>query len=123
LPRRRKPLAPVNEELIGRRLRELRNQQGLTQVEIAEKLGLNQSLVSQYERGEVRLHGTLLAALATVLKCSSDQILGLERIEENGLLRDRRFLRRIQKIDQLSKRRKQALLKSLDMLLKGAAVG
>lgn len=122
MPRRRKPLAPVDEKLIGGRLKELRNQRGLTQVEIAEKLGVNQSLVSQYERGELRLHGTLLAAFATILKVSADQILGLEKAEQEGLLRDRRFLRRIQKIDQLSKRHKQALLKSLDMLLKGAGV-
>jgi transcriptional regulator with XRE-family HTH domain len=94
----------------------------MTQVEIAEKLGLGQSLVSQYERGELRLHGTLLAAFATILKVSADQILGLKKVEEDGLLRDRRFLRRVQKIDLLSKRRKQALLKSLDMLLKGAGV-
>ena len=123
MPRRRKPIGPVDEKLIGRRLQDLRKQRGLTQVELAEKLGINQSLVSQYERGELRLHGALVAAFATVFAVSSDQVLGLERAEDQGgLLRDRRFLRRIQKIDQLSKRHKQALLKSLDMLLKGAGV-
>jgi len=122
MPGRRKARAPVDEKQIGKRLRELRKRRGKTQVEIAAALGINQSLVSQYERGETRLHGALVAAYARALRTTSDQILGLEKIEEDGILRDRRFLRRLQKIDQLSKRRKQALLKSLDMLLKGAGV-
>lgn len=122
MPRRRKPNAPVDEKLIGRRLRELRKRRGKTQVEIAAALGVNQSLVSQYERGETRLHGALVAAFARALRTSSDQILGLDKLEDDGVLKDRRFLRRLQKIDHLSKRRQQALLKSLDMLLKGAGV-
>ncbi len=122
MPRRRQTNAPVDEKLIGRRLRELRKRRGKTQVEIAAALGINQSLVSQYERGEIRLHGTLVAAFAKALRTTSDQILGLEKLEEDGVLKDRRFLRRLQKIDQLSKRRQQTLLKSLDMLFKGAGV-
>jgi len=122
MPRRRKPNAPVDEKLIGRRLRELRKRRGKTQVEVAAALGVNQSLVSQYERGETRLHGALVAAFARVLRTTSDQILGLDKLEDDGVLKDRRFLRRLQKIDHLSKRRQQALLKSFDMLLKGAGV-
>jgi hypothetical protein len=63
-----------------------------------------------------------VAAFAKVLRVSADEILGLESIEDDGLLKDRRFLRRIQKIDRLSKRDKQALLKNLDMFLRGAGV-
>jgi transcriptional regulator with XRE-family HTH domain len=122
MPRRRKTNAPVDEKLIGGRLRELRKRRGKTQVEVAAALGINQSLISQYERGETRLHGALVAAFARALRTTSDEILGLEEIEDDGVLKDRRFLRRLQKIDQLSKRRQQALLKSLDMLLKGAGV-
>lgn len=122
MPRRRKVKVAVDEKEIGGRLRELRKRRGKTQVEIADALGINQSLVSQYERGETRLHAALVAAYARALRTTADQILGLEKIPEDGVLKDRRFLRRLQKIDQLSKRRKQALLKSLDMLLKGAGV-
>jgi transcriptional regulator with XRE-family HTH domain len=122
MPRRRKVKVPVDEKEIGGRLRELRKGRGKTQVEIAAALGVNQSLVSQYERGETRLHAALVAAYARALRTTADQILGLEKMPEDGVLKDRRFLRRLQKIDQLSKRRKQALLKSLDMLLKGAGV-
>jgi transcriptional regulator with XRE-family HTH domain len=115
-------IAPVNEKTIAHRLRELRKRRGKTQVELAATLGIDQTLVSAYERGAVRMHGAIVAAFAKALRTSSDQLLGLEKIEQDGVLRDRRFIRRLEKIDQLPKRRKQALLKSLDMLLKGAGV-
>lgn len=40
---------------VTRLLRETREKTGLTQVELAEKLGQSQSFVSKYERGERRL--------------------------------------------------------------------
>jgi hypothetical protein len=69
------------------------------------------------------MSGPLVASFAKALKASADEILGLHKTEEGGLLKDRRFLRRIQKVDKLSKRDKQALLKNLDMFLRGAGVG
>jgi len=64
LPRTRKQYrSPVTEELIGARLRQLRQQRGLTQREVAEQLEVKQALISQYERGSVRLHGALIAGL------------------------------------------------------------
>ena len=118
----RQLMTPPDDKAIGRRIQELRKQRGLSQTQLAKILGLNQPRVSQYERGDVRLSGPLVAAFARALKASADEILGLEKLEDNGVLRDRRFLRRIQKIDDLSRRQKEALLKSLDMLLKGAGV-
>lgn len=123
MPRRRRQgprLAPIGDKEIGQRLKELRLRRGLTQVELAEKLQLTQGVVSEYERGEVRLHGALLAAFAKVLKASPNELLGFEKIEDGGILKDRRFLRRLQRIDALSKGEKQAVLKTLDMLLRSS---
>lgn len=120
LPRRRKTkprLSPVDENRIGERLKELRRRRGVTQVELAEKLGLSQALVSAYERGALRLHGVLLAALAATLKSSPNEILGFERIKDDGVLSDRRFLRRLQRVGKLSKNDKLALLKTIDAFL------
>lgn len=92
----------------------------MTQAELAEKVGLNQPLVSQYEKGSVRLHGVLVARFAKALRVSADEILGLRDVNGDGLLKDRRFLRRLQRIDGLSRRQKQALLTTLDTFLRGA---
>lgn len=124
MPRRRKhrpPLAPIDEKQIGQRLKELRQRRGVTQVELAQELGITQGVVSEYERGEVRLHAVLLAAFAKALKTSPNRILGFEKIEEDGASKDRRFLRRLQRIDVLSKAEKQAVLKTLDLLLRNSS--
>jgi len=86
------------------------------------KVGISQALLSEYERGEVRIHGELVAAFAKTLRVSSDELLGLKTPKHNGFFPDRRFLRRLQKIEQLSRRDKQALLKTIDGYLKGAGV-
>jgi transcriptional regulator with XRE-family HTH domain len=111
-------VAPVDEGTIGRRIRELRKRQGMTQAELARELGVNQSAVSDYEKGVVRIHAALLAALATVLKSSADEILGLARQpSKRGPAPDRRFLRRIEKLHQLSRRDQQSILGTIDAFL------
>lgn len=119
--RRRKIKTPVDDKTIGNRLREIRRKRGFTQGELADKLGLNQPLVSQYERGEIRLQATLVAAFAKLLRVSSDEILGLKETKDNGLVTDRRILRRLQKMEDLSRRDKQALLRTIDGFLSGKA--
>ena len=79
MPRTRKDyISPVDEKLIGTRLRELRKRRGMTQVELAQELGITQSQISDYENGAVRLHGALLAAFAKALNATSDELLGLD---------------------------------------------
>ena len=120
LPRLGKYKTPVDEKSIGDRLRELRRKRGLSQAEVAESLGVHQSLVSEYERGTVRVPSTVLAAFTRVLRTSPDQILGLKPLKENGLFSDRRFIRRLERVEKLPKRSKQALLKTIDTYLDGA---
>lgn len=122
MPRIGRYTAPVDEETIGKRLRELRKRRGLTQVEVAQKLGIQQALLSAYELGQVRVHGVLVAAFAELFRVPADEILGLKPMKENGAFRDRRFIRRLEKIERLPKRAKQTLLKNLDMFLKGAGI-
>ncbi len=117
MPRVGRYIAPVDEKTIARNLREMRKRRGMSQVRLAEKVGIQQVLVSQYELGKVRVHGALLAAFARALRTSADQILGLKESKENGLIKDRRFLRRLEQIDRLPRRKKDALLTTIDAFL------
>jgi transcriptional regulator with XRE-family HTH domain len=119
LPRVGKSKTPVDDKTVGSRLRELRKRRGRSQAEVAESLGVHQSLVSEYELGTVRLPSTTLAALARIFRTSADEILGLKPLEEDGIFRDRRFIRRLERIESLPKRAKQALLKTIDHYLAG----
>jgi len=117
MARRGKLIAPVDDKTIARRLGEIRRHRGKTQVEIAEKLGIKQSLLSEYERGRLRLHAVLVAALAKALRVSADEILGLSKPKENGVLKDRRVLRRFQRMEDLGKRDQLALFRTIDAFL------
>jgi transcriptional regulator with XRE-family HTH domain len=110
-------VAPVDEKAIGVHIRELRKRQGMSQAELAAELGVNQSAVSDYEKGVVRVHAAMLAGLCKALKASADEILGLEKGKQNGRPPDRRFLRRIEKLHQLSRRDQQTLLGTIDAFL------
>lgn len=115
-------VAPIDETAIGSRIRELRKRQGMTQVELAKELGLNQTAVSDYENGVVRIHAAMLAALAKTLRSTPDEILGREKQKKkSGKTPDRRFMRRIEKLDRLSPQDQRALLNTIDAFLSRAS--
>jgi len=118
VPRRSRKIASA-EKTIGTRIAEVRKRQAMTQVQLAAKLGMGQSLLSRYERGTLRLHGALVMEIARALQVSTDEILGLKETKANGFLADRRFVRRLQQIEGLSKRKKEALLTTIDAFLRG----
>jgi len=115
--------SPEGTEAIGARLARIRKERGITQTELAERLGISQPIVSDYERGELRLHGELLLQLAQILDVSVDEILGLGEAKRPARAANRRFLRRLQEIDKLPRRDQEALLRTIDAFLsKGRAV-
>ncbi len=112
----------AGNEAVGRRLAMLRKDRGLTQKELAEILGVTQPLISDYERGALRLHGDLIVQLAEILGTTADEMLGLEKaaVQRNGA-KNRRLLRRLQAIDQLPRRDQEALIRTIDAFLSKAS--
>src|SRR5437016_3648652 len=57
---------PAQLELVGRKIRQLRRQRKLTQVELADRIGIHQSDLSRMEQGEYKVGlDTLLKILQT----------------------------------------------------------
>jgi transcriptional regulator with XRE-family HTH domain len=107
-------------ETIGQRLGRLRKEKGITQVKLAEQLDITQSALSKYERGALLLHGELIVAFAKALQVSADEILGIvqkAKEPEPLALKDRRLRRRIEALEQLSKRDREAVIRTLDAFL------
>jgi len=113
----RKTASSTQQETIGERLARFRKERGLTQTELARQLGVAQPVLSDYERGELRLHGQLIVELARILGVSADELLGLEKPRGNGAVKNRQILRRLQQLDRLPKRDQQALLRTIDAFL------
>jgi transcriptional regulator with XRE-family HTH domain len=105
-----------DDKAFGLRLQHIRKRRG-SQVEVAQRLGIHPSLISQHERGYLLLHGALLARFAQLLATTPDQILSVKPPHDDGYGVDRRFLRRLRKIDQLSGHDKRLLLGTIDAFL------
>jgi transcriptional regulator with XRE-family HTH domain len=110
----------IEAKAIGHRLREFRNRRGLSQAKLGGMVGLTQTLVSDYEIGRLRLNAGLVIRFAKALHVTADELLGLKPSKENGFFKDRRFIRRLQEIETLSRSEKQVLLKTIDHFLRGA---
>lgn len=61
---------------LGVRLRQLRQARGLTQTELARKVGVTQRVVTYYENEAATVSADLLAKFAKVLGVSADELLG-----------------------------------------------
>lgn len=61
----------------GLRLKELRKKRGLSQQEVAERLGITRSTVSAYERNNKSPSLEILEKLAVLYRASVDYILGM----------------------------------------------
>ena len=65
----------------GNTLKKLRLQEGLTQQQLADKLGITKSVVSYYELQERYPSPEVLTKLASVFHVTTDHLLGLDHHE------------------------------------------
>jgi transcriptional regulator with XRE-family HTH domain len=107
----------IDAETIGRRLSRLRKERGFTQIELAEKAGTIQAVISSYECGRVRPHAAMVGRLAQALDVTADEVLGLAAAQAqkaNGV--SRRVLRRMHLLERFPAHDQKAVLKFIDAL-------
>lgn len=69
----------------GNRLKKLRLNAGLTQKQLADKMGVTASVVSYYELSERNPSPEVLIKLASIFHISTDYLLGIEKAESLSL--------------------------------------
>ncbi len=104
----------------GKVISQLRIDRGLTQKELAEKMKISSTLITDYERGKLRLHGEIIVKLADVLQISTDEILGREthsgkKDSANSL----RIMKRVRNIESLPQYKQKIILQMIDGYIKG----
>ncbi len=83
---------------VGQRIALFRKSSGLTQSQLASKIGLKQNLVSDYERSKIRPHPEMLARFSLALNVTADQLLGLDStIPSNSLIKEKNLIRKLHK--------------------------
>ncbi|GIO34383.1 transcriptional regulator [Paenibacillus albilobatus] len=69
--------------VMGSRIKELRLQKGMTQDELAEKLGMNRANISNYERGQItNIPSDKLDIMADLFDTNVDYIMGRSDVRE-----------------------------------------
>lgn len=112
------PPIDLGDETIGQRIARLRKERGLTQKSLAEKIGTTQSIITDYERGRIRLYDEMVARFAIALKVSADDILGIKKQKVENALSDLKITNRIRQIQELPTGKKRSIFDIIDSYLK-----
>lgn len=111
------PPIPAKESL-GERVARIRKERGFTQVELAEKIGVIQSIVSAIERDVLKLSAEMAIRFALALEVSTDDLLmPAKRNGSQARKPSRKILRRLEKIETLPRTQQTAVLKTIDNAL------
>ena len=116
-------LKPVDmgDESLGQRLARLRRERGLTQKQIAERTGLIQELVSNYETDKLRLNADMILRFAEVFEVSADELLrGSKSTITAKKQPSIKLVRRMEQIEALPLYEQRALLTTIDKFLAAA---
>jgi transcriptional regulator with XRE-family HTH domain len=118
-------LKPIDYDssAIGKRIAKLRKRKGLTQKELGSKIGITQTLVSDYETGRSHLSDFMLIRFALSLNTTPNDILGF-KIENkvNHNTHSLKLIKRINRIEKLPISKQKALLQIIDGYLDSAGV-
>jgi transcriptional regulator with XRE-family HTH domain len=106
---------------LGSRLAQLRRAAGLTQVQLAETLGISQQMVASYEVGRRRIPVSLLPALAQALKVQVDALLGSTAKAQARRGPASQLQRSIERIGDLPKPKQRFVLEMLETVLAQAS--
>ena len=106
---------------LGSRLAQLRRAAGLTQVQLAETLGISQQMVASYEVGRRRIPVSMLPALAQALKVQVDALLGSPARAQARRGPASQLQRSIERIGELPKPKQRFVLEMLETVLAQAS--
>ena len=117
-------LTPISsgKETIGQRLARVRKEKGITQVELAERTGLIQVIVSDYERGKLRLPAEMAVRFAEALGVTTDELLRPARkaLAPASKKPSLKLVRRMEQIEALPTYQQRALLTTIDTFIAAA---
>jgi transcriptional regulator with XRE-family HTH domain len=117
-------LPPIDwgQQTIGERVARIRKERGYTQVELAGKIGILQTLVTDYENDRLRLTAEMAVRFAMALDVTLDELLHPKVAKANGKKPSRKVLRRLEQIETLPVTQQSVLLRTIDTFLENAVL-
>lgn len=104
-------------KVLGGRIAALRKELGLTQVQLAETLGISQQMVASYEVGRRRIPVSMLPSLAQALKVQTDELLGNETKTRTKRGPPPKLQQQVERLAQLPKAQQRMVMQMLDGVL------
>ena len=102
---------------LGTRIAQLRKGSQITQVQLAETLGISQSTVNAYELGHRRVPVSTLPLLARTLGVNVEELIGEEPSAERKRGRAPKLLQHLERISALPKPRQRAVMDVIEAML------
>ena len=104
---------------LGARIAQLRKEQGITQVELAEWLNVSQQTVNAYEVGRRRMAVSALPVIAKLLGVSLEELIG-EPLKPGKRGPTPKLQQQMERIHQLPKAQQKFVIKMLEGVLSQA---
>lgn len=121
----KKKTIPKKNDSFGQRLAELRKLRGLTQVQLAEKLGSTQRAITYYENEADYPPVETIVELARILSVSTDELLGLKITKPTQEVVDittdpelRRLWRKFQQVAEWPEKDQNAVIRLINTVSK-----
>jgi transcriptional regulator with XRE-family HTH domain len=108
-------------ERLGRRIAERRKALDITQVELAQILGIAQQTMAHYEGGVSRIAVALLPPLANALDTSVEELLGEDTRRSGKRGPASRLQQQLDQVSQLPKAKQKFVSQMLDTVLQQAS--
>jgi transcriptional regulator with XRE-family HTH domain len=102
----------------GKKLRECRENQGLSQRDLAKLLNTSYSVIGKYERGEMQPSIEAVTKIAKFINTTVGYLVG--EVQQADTFKDPEMLNRLQKIHSLPEKDKDYILYAIDNLLASA---
>lgn len=106
---------------LGARIAELRKAQGITQIQMAEALGVSQQTVNSYEVARRRVPVSALPVLARLLTVSIDELLGEQPKKANGKRGPAsRLQQQLERVSRLPRSKQKFVIDMIDTVIQQA---
>jgi transcriptional regulator with XRE-family HTH domain len=110
----------MNEKIpttdLGKRLVQLRKARGLTQQQLADKLGLTRRAIVYYERESDNIPTNIIVPLAKALNVSIEELLGIKQIKNAISHQDASLWRKLKVLETFSEKDKKAVLQYVQII-------
>ncbi|MFZ1989314.1 MAG: helix-turn-helix domain-containing protein [Alphaproteobacteria bacterium] len=107
-------------QAMGERIAAARKASGMTQVQLAEEVGVAQQVIASYEVGRHRVPASVLPRLARALAISVQELVG-EEPERPRRGPAPKLLQQVERIQRLPKSRQRFIMEMIDTVLQTTA--